>query len=260
MSDPGAESEPEAPLGSRPRSGQSGPAVILEHRVCRVRLTKNMPTARTSTMAALPLREAARLLRHVPKAMRRVGLSLALPFAIAATPALGGCAATTPDADTAAKLNLPRWDGQLRELFPNEIDPAALGLGAAKAVSRTDRTLWARATTSDVVGRARVQTVTVDTRIGVDTYRIGIEFATPTLATPKTTESTFELTIAPSDPAYGMVKALDNRLQGKTFVAFVKRFAGADDEIEVHFYLSPDSADVAKVIQEAVAVQEVSHQ
>ena len=176
----------------------------------------------------------------------------------AAVPSIG--CASTPDAESARKLNLPKWDGSMRDLFPNEIDPAALGLGAPKKASRTDRTLWARATTADVVGRARVQTVTVGSRGGVETYQIGIQFASPTLATPKTDLTTFELTIGPSDSAYGMVKALDSRMQGKIFVAFVKRFVGADDEIVVHFYLSPDSADVASVIQEAVAVQEVSHQ
>ncbi len=148
----------------------------------------------------------------------------------------------------------------MRELFPNEIEPAALGLGAAKKASRSDRTLWARATTADVVGRARVQTVTVGSRGGIETYQLGIQFASPTLAMPKTEEKTFELTIGPNDSAYGMVKALDSRMQGRIFVAFVKRFAGADDEVVVHFYLAPDSADVASVIQEAVAVQEVSHQ
>lgn len=183
-----------------------------------------------------------------------VALALAL-----GVPALG-CGASGPEAQSAKKLNLPKWDGVLRDLFSNEVEPAAMGLGAPKVASRTDRTLWARATASDVVGRARIQTVTVDRRAGVETYRLGIQFATPTLASPRTDDTTFELTITPSDPAYGMVKALDTRVQGKTFVAFVKRFAGADDEIEVHFYLSPDSADVAKVIQEAVAVQEVSRQ
>jgi hypothetical protein len=54
------------------------------------------------------------------------------------------------------------------------------------------------------------------------------------------------------------VRALDTGLQGRTFVGFVKRFAGTDDEVDVHFYLAPDSADVAAVVQEAVAIQEVS--
>ena len=178
--------------------------------------------------------------------------------------AAAGCS-EEPAAQAPQRVPLPRWQGQLKDLYPNEIDPVALGFGAvdtSKAASqkwRGDRVLWARSTSADIVGRARVQTVTVDTRAGTETYRLGIQFASPTLATPRLGDYTpIELTVSPSDSAYGMVKALDTRMQGKTFVAFVKRFAGPDDQIEVHFYLSPDSNDVAKAVQEAVAVEEVS--
>jgi hypothetical protein len=37
----------------------------------------------------------------------------------------------------------------------------------------------------------------------------------------------------------------------------LKRFRGRDDAIEHHFHLSADSADVAKVVQESVALKEM---
>jgi hypothetical protein len=177
--------------------------------------------------------------------------------------AASGCT-SSPEPQTAAHLNLPKWEGELRLLYPNEIDPAAFGLTGGTPATRADRVLWARATTADVVGRARIRTIGLETRAGVQIYRVGIEFAKPPLATPRVNESRFELAIAPGDEAYGMLKTHDmtlpdgrNALTDKTFVAFVKRFAGPDDQIEGHLDLYPDSADVAKVVQEAVAVEEV---
>lgn len=201
-------------------------------------------------------------LRAVPlKAMITAALVL-----LSAPLVLSGCAADEPEVQAPKRGPLPKWQGQLRDLYPNEIDPSALGFGVAETNVKgaptkwhNDRVLWARSTSADIVGRVRIQTVTVDTRKGTDTYRLGVQFATPTLSTPTFDDyATVELTVSPSDSAYGMVKALDTRMQGKTFVAFVKRFAGPDDEIEVHFYLSPDSSEVAKAVQEAVAVEEVS--
>jgi hypothetical protein len=157
----------------------------------------------------------------------------------------------------AKTLGLPAWQGTDKDLFGDEIDPAALGILPPKP-PRKDQALWARAQQADIVGRVRVQTVTVDSRAGQATYHLGLQFANPTLAETKLEDRTFEVTVDIRDPAYGLVKAQDTGLQGRTFVGFVKRFAGADDEIENHFFLAADSADVAAVVQEAVAVKEVN--
>jgi len=163
-----------------------------------------------------------------------------------------------PGPVSARASGLPSWQGNDKDLFDDEIDPAALGFTAAKN-PRKDQALWARAQSSDVAGKVRVQTITVDSRGGDATYHLGLQFAEPALATkPGVVDRVFDVTIEPRDPAYGLVKALDTGIQGKTFVGFVKRFASADDEVEVHFFLAPDSAEVAAVVQEAVAVQEVS--
>ncbi len=177
---------------------------------------------------------------------------------VAASPLVGGCGATEGPGPVSARASgLPPWQGTPKDLFGDEIDSAALGFIPPKN-PRKDQSLWARSTASEVVGRVRVQTVTVDSRGGDATYHLGIRFAEPVLA-GSIPDREFELTIEPRDPAYGLVKALDTGLQGKTFVGFVKRFASPEDEVEVHFYLAPDSAEVASVVQEAVAVREVSN-
>jgi hypothetical protein len=191
-----------------------------------------------------------------PPSKLSIGL---LVLTAAVGPFAGGCGAAEGEGPVSARASgFPPWQGNDKDLFGDEIDSAALGFIPPKN-PRKDQTLWARSTASDVVGRVKVQTVTVDTRGGDATYHLGIRFAEPVLAGSKVPDREFELTIQPRDPAYGLVKALDTGLQGKTFVGFVKRFASAEDEVEVHFYLAPDSAEVAAVVQEAVAVREVSN-
>ncbi|MBK8938964.1 MAG: cobalamin ABC transporter substrate-binding protein [Polyangiaceae bacterium] len=182
---------------------------------------------------------------------RALGVAALALFTAACSPSGPG------PAGPAKTLGLPLWQGPERELFGDEIDPAALGILPPKP-PRKDQTLWARSQRAEIVGRVRVQTVTVDSRLGQATYHLGLQFANPLLAESKLEDRTFEVTIEAGDPSYGLVKAQDTALQGKTFVGFVRRYAGQDDEIVNHFYLAPDSADVAAVVLEAVAVQEVS--
>ncbi|MBL9020948.1 MAG: cobalamin ABC transporter substrate-binding protein [Myxococcales bacterium] len=171
--------------------------------------------------------------------------------------AVGGCAgADSPEPQSAKTLGLPNWVGTDKELFDDQIDPSALGLMPSQ-LGRRDETLWARAQQAEIIGRVRVQTVTVDSRGGDSTYHLGLRFANELLGPTDLEDRDFEVTIEPRDPAYGIAKALDTGLHGRTFVGFLKRFAGADDQVEVHFFLAPDSAEIAKAVQEAVAIKEV---
>jgi len=200
----------------------------------------------------------------VPSRAPRAGGSPASPglsaFVLLFVGALGlglsglGCGGSGAGAALSG-ASFPVWQGGDRELFGDQIETAAIGLGGGLN-PRSDKALWARSTAAELVGRARVQTVTVDTRAGKVHYHLGLRFAEPLLAPSELTERDFELTVEPTDPAYGLVKSLDTALQGRTFVGFLKRFRGADDEIDLHFHLAADSAEVAKVVQEAVALKE----
>ena len=180
----------------------------------------------------------------------------ALAF-VAAGAFLAGCAGEEGSGPKSAKaLGLPNWVGTDKDLFDDQIDPAALGFMPGKT-ARKDEILWARAQASEITGRLRIQTVTVDSRGGDARYHLGLRFANQLLAPTDLEEREFEVTIDVRDPAYGVAKALDTGLQGRTFVGFLKRFAGADDQVEVHFFLAADSAEVAAAVQEAVAIKEV---
>jgi hypothetical protein len=153
---------------------------------------------------------------------------------------------------------LPPWDAHAQAIFDDSIDPAAVGLTLEGPSPRSDRFLRERAQTADVVARVRVSTVTVDSIGDESTYHLAIQIGYPPLATPKVADRTFELIIRPRGSAHGIAKAFDARLRGLTFIGFVRRFAGEGGEPEVHWHLSPDTAEVAEAVKEAVALGELS--
>lgn len=192
----------------------------------------------------------------------RVGAAfprLALALLAAVGPAAGCAAAQDRGATPADPLaGLRPWEGHDRDVFDDNIDPAAVGFSLDGPSPRADRFLRERAQTADVVARVRVSTVTVESIGEQSTYHLGIQVGYPPLATPRVPDRSFELHIRPSSRAYGLAKALDARLRGLTFIAFIRRFAGEDGEPEIHWHLSPDTAEVAAAVQEAVALGELS--
>jgi hypothetical protein len=173
---------------------------------------------------------------------------------------LPGCGEATPEVKAPAGANLPRWEGHARELFDDNIDPAAVGLSMEGPSPRSDPFLRERSQTAAVTARVRIQTVTVDSNGEQKTYHLGIEVGVPPLTAAKVPDKSFELSIKPSSLAFGIAKAFDARLRGSTFIGFIGRFQGEDGEIEVHFHLAPDTAEVASAVKEAVALQELNGQ
>ncbi len=153
---------------------------------------------------------------------------------------------------------LPVWEGHDREIFDDNIEPVAVGFSLDGPSPRSDRFLRERAQTADLVARVRVNTVTVDSIGEQSTYHLGIQVGSPPLATPRVSERTFELHIRPTSRAFGIAKAVDARLRGLTFIAFIRRFAGEAGEPDIHWHLSPDTAEVAAAVKDAVALGELS--
>lgn len=203
----------------------------------------------------------AKLGRLTPLARRLVA-------AVASASLLGGTAtaglgcSSTVEVPVSPNASLPKWEAEERDLFPDKIDPAVLGLMAPKQASRSDRTLWTRATNADVVGLAGVKTFDASRRgsVGDLTYILTIQFDDPPLARPRVDQRDFQLTVDTHNEAYGMINVLGARIKERKFVAVVKRYQGNDDQIDVHFYLYPVGAGYEEVIQEAVAVEEVRDQ
>ena len=183
----------------------------------------------------------------------------ALVLALAVlSPGLTGCG-ETPQAKNGTASGLPRWEARAKQIFDDNIDPAAVGLSMDGPSPRADAFLRERAQTADVVARVRVQTVTVDSIGESKSYHLGIQVGVPTLAPAKVPDRSFELSIRPASGAFGIARAFDARLRGQTFIGFIKRFSTEDGgDMEVHWHLSPDTAEVAAAIKEAVALREIS--
>ena len=186
---------------------------------------------------------------------------LAASLVLVASAALSvGCGEPTPSALTPVSLGLPPWDDRARAVFDDNIDPAAVGYTMDAPSARADRYLRERAQTADLVARLRVQTVTIDTVGDDNTYHLGVQVGAPPLGPhPKIEDRTLELVIKSQSPAFGIAKALDQRMQGVTFIGFVSRFASADgNEIELHWHMCPDTQDVADAVKEAEALAAAS--
>jgi hypothetical protein len=179
-------------------------------------------------------------------------------LALCAALALGGSACEPAQPGRTAAANLNKWEARARQVFDDNIDPAAVGLSMEGPSPRADPFLRERAQTAEVVARVRVQTVTVDSVGDQKTYHLGIQVGVPTLTEAKVPDRTFELSIKPTSGAFGIAKAFDNRLRGQTFIGFIRRFSSEDGEMEVHWHLSPDTAEVVAAIKEAVALKEIS--
>jgi hypothetical protein len=166
-----------------------------------------------------------------------------------------GCAAAEGDALSANSLGLPPWQGDDRRLFADELDPASLGLMASGS-PRKDQALWLRAQKAEIIARVQIRTFTVESTRG-GTYRLGL-LVVQALAESALQDTKIDVSVDPGDPAYGLVKAQDRLIKERPYIGFFKRFAGPDDEIVFHFYLTADSAEVVQVVQEALALKDVN--
>jgi hypothetical protein len=192
--------------------------------------------------------------------IERVTKILAVPLAALAAGLVAGSAACEPGqpARGAPAPALVRWEGHAREVFDDNIDPAAVGLSLDGPSPRSDAHLRERAQTADVVARVRVQTVTVDSAGEQQTFHLGIQVGVPTLAEARLPDRTFELSIKSTSGAFGIARSFDSRLRGQTFVGFIKRYGTDDGEQVVHWHLAPDTAEVVAAVKEAVALREIS--
>jgi hypothetical protein len=168
------------------------------------------------------------------------------------TPACGGRSASSP-----GPQNFPVYAGNATQLFDDRIDPTAVGLADVAENPRTDPVLRARTQSAEVVGRTRVSTVSVDSAGVKPVYRLRLTFLEPPVVTRGFSGDQIEIAVGDDSPAFGIVKWLDTKLIGHSFVGFFHRFAG-NDEPEVRFHLSPDDPQVLGAVRDASALSELS--
>jgi hypothetical protein len=153
--------------------------------------------------------------------------------------------------------NLPVYAGNATQLFDDRIDPKAVGLADVAENPRTDPVLRARTQNAEIVARTRVSTVSVDTVGGKPVYRLRFTFAEPPVVARGFSGNQIEIAVHDASPAFGIVKWLDTKLIGYSFIGFFHRFAG-NYEPEVRFHLSPDDPQVMAAVRDASALSELS--
>ncbi len=168
-----------------------------------------------------------------------------------------GCGGTDPD-PSAPKTPLVAWDGQMRDLFDDQIDSAAVGLSLDGRAPQADPLLRLRTTEAEIVARMRVQTVTRDTAGARTSYVLAMQVGQPTLLPAKLDLKDLELFVDQSSSSFGMVHSLDTTLRGKIFIGFVRRFAGEEGGSVLHWHLTADTQEVMAVIQEIAVLEEVA--
>jgi hypothetical protein len=159
------------------------------------------------------------------------------------------------------------YAGHVTELFDDVIEPAAVGYQDADqgGAPKDDALLRERTQTGDAVVRARVVTVTSGPESQGHGWRIGLR-TLETVAGKRPPEAEFTFVVEGKAPAAGIVRMLDARLVGATFVVFVRTFDHADDAsdpgaahgaAELHFHFAKDDKDELGAVREASLLGEV---
>ena len=181
----------------------------------------------------------------------------------------GGGAALSDESATPAlspSSPLPPYAGRATELFDDTIEPAAVGYGGAEQSRsrKDDAILRERTQTADAVVRARVVTVTS----GPEGQGAGWQIRLRTLETvagKPSPDGEFSFFVASKGPAAGMVRMLEARLVGATFVVFKRQFGpvvgdGGDRDrrgLDLHFHFAKDDKDELGAVREAGLLGEV---
>ena len=146
------------------------------------------------------------------------------------------------------------------------IEPSAVGYrGADESGSLKDNALLRERTqTGDAVVRARVVTVTSEPELQGDGWRIGLR-TLETVAGKSPPDSEFTFVVQGTGPAAGIVRMLEARLIGSTFVVFVRKFGheaggdpgAAESVADIHFHFAKGDKDELGAVRQASLLGEV---
>ena len=174
--------------------------------------------------------------------------------------AVGGLWACSsgPPATTPRGPVFDAYAGGWPTIFDDQIDPAAVGMSLSDAEPADDPQLRPRVLEAELVARVRVQTVTRESIGAQLRYLLTLEVGQPPLTKPRWETATIELRIEAGAPAFTLVRGLDERMRGQTFVGFFRRFDEGGPQPVVHFHLTTDSAEVARAVEQIDAFDALS--
>lgn len=173
------------------------------------------------------------------------------PLLVAALAALVSLGTACTPAKPAAGPTRPHaeWTGEQAQLLDDGIDVGALPLGdAAPGRDETSEALIPkRMEASDAVAIAKVIAVSTEPVGGKRRFRLELAIVEPLFR--KAPEGNIVLTVEPTAPAYGTVRAGESKLIGRKLVVFFRQYAAEDGgDAITHFHLSPTTKTVLESI------------
>jgi hypothetical protein len=164
------------------------------------------------------------------------------------------CCADTTQQARGPGTPLAAYTGRSAELFDDSIEPGAVGYtGADQGIApKSDALLRERTQTGDAVVRARVVTVTSSPEDNGHTWLIGFR-TLERLAGKRPPDNEFTFRVEGQGPAAGIVRALEARLIGATFVVFLREF----DAGQLHFHFGKDDTDELGAVRQATLLGDV---
>lgn len=164
-----------------------------------------------------------------------------------------GAACTPPKAPSGPTRPQSEWAGPEAQLLDDGIDVGALPLGDTPPGrdEASEELIPRRMDVSDAVVLAKVIAVSTEP-IGANKKRYRLELATVETLSGTAPDHAIVLTVEPSAPAFGTVRALEARLIGRKLVMFFRQYAAEDGGDPItHFHLSAPT----KPVLEAVSLQ-----
>jgi hypothetical protein len=143
----------------------------------------------------------------------------------------------------------------MAEAFPDHIDRGSLDTGSAPIVS-LDPMLRSRTQGADFIFRARVTAYRAERGLDGVNYHLSVVPVGPPVSGNAPDAGSFDLVVRSSNPFSAVVAGAGNNLVNRTFLAYLKRFAG-DRGPELHWYMSGESAELVASIRKTHLLMEV---
>ena len=164
---------------------------------------------------------------------------------------LAGCGGT---AYSARNRPTTAYTERTAALFDDTIDPAAAGLDVnSSSTPQSDKLFRERTQLADGVFRVKAETISQAGEGASESYRITLKPRDTLGGKWKPTED-ISIVVRRTNPSFGIVKHLDARLVGKTFIAFVQAFSNDDGGYVYHAHLAADTKEVAAAVADAFAL------
>ena len=201
--------------------------------------------------------------RAILSALSRRSLALCLltigPLLVASFNT-AGCSknnSTTPN-------ELTPWEGRIRSLFDDSIDPSSVGL--PPTTTDPNDVNVSRGQAAHSVLRTRVNTITLDSKERDIKYIVEMQVVGEPIVGTRPSDNILTLVITSDSPSFGLLRSKDMRITGTRFIAFLREFPRGkpidkfDDEsssVVIHWYLARDTPETVAAARKGAKLEPI---